>query len=653
MHSTTLVCPHANGSLCPPGDCVAGPPGTFGSATNSSSALCSGLCSAGQFSGGGTTACAPCLPGQYANTSGAAACQSCSAGTYGLYTGSTTVDDCAYICTPTSGRVCMQGANTSVPTQCPPGQFSLNGSYVACDPCPAGYFCAASGTISPSMCPLGRYSVGFASNCTICPAGRFCVNSSYDRCDLCPAGSYCASVGVGAPTLCPAGQYSLPGATNCTTCQSGFVGTAAGLSSPTCSRPCNASIGSYCAPNGTVSACGVGTYSDIPSAMVCQRCAVGQFGNTTGLSTPSCTGWCPPGRYSGPGASSCTLCTAGKYAGLGASSCSVCPAGQFGSGTGLANATCSGACVPAPGRYCSLGATTRNGAACPKGQYSTLGDLSVSGCTLCPLGQYGSVVGATDFSSGCSGACIAPLGYFCPDGAASSNGYPCEYGKWSSGFSPCLACAPGKYGRAGSNSSACTGTCPPGQFSASGARACTLCPAGSYSGPGAGSCDVPVVSWPGKNTCATLRLFCTLGALSGVSGAVGPCASGRYRGDGMLDTPCSPGQYADVMNETQCRSCPPGRYAPNAGLATCPPCPTGLYSSVPGAVACTMCPAGWYGGVGVVGLTSSSCSGPCVAAPGFACGQGADSPVGVACTPGRYSDGGANVLDCTNCPAGR
>ena len=93
---------------------------------------------------------------------------------------------------------------------------------------------------------------------------------------------------------------------------------------------------------------------------------------------------------------------------------------------------------------------------------------------------------------------------------------------------------------------------------------------------------------------------------------------------------------------------PPGMYAPGTGMPFCLSCPAGTYVA---ATECVPCPALTFGGSS--GLSSASCSGPCVAAVGYYCGAGAVSPTGTICPQGRYSLGGPYSTDCSNCPSGR
>lgn len=78
-------------------------------------------------------------------------------------------------------------------------------------------------------------------------------------------------------------------------------------------------------------------------------------------------------------------------------------------------------------------------------------------------------------------------------------------------------------------------------------------------------------------------------------------------------------------------------------------CPEGTYNDVGGTqLACMACPSGRYGDV--TGLTSSSCSGACVAVAGRECTAGSSDPTGTKCPAGKYSADG--TAPCASCSTG-
>ncbi len=84
--------------------------------------------------------------------------------------------------------------------------------------------------------------------------------------------------------------------------------------------------GSFC-PSGspTPVLCGVGQYSD-GGASVCSACPGGVYGNTTGLSNAACSGLCSAGFMCPAGSTTpeTHLCPSGRYSLPGAATCSNC-----------------------------------------------------------------------------------------------------------------------------------------------------------------------------------------------------------------------------------------------------------------------------------------------------------------------------------------
>jgi hypothetical protein len=196
-------------------------------------------------------------------------------------------------------------------------------------------------------------------------------NSSCSGTCLAAAGYACIAGSTSATGMaCAAGQYSLGGTSECTICPSGRYGAVSAMESSSCSGTCLAAAGYVCiagSTSATGTVCAVGQYS-LGGTNSCTPCSAGQYGSTTGLNDASCSGLCDAGRY-------------GSAAGLTVSSCTaVCSAGFF----------------------CPAGSTNGTANICPMGQYSTGGAAS---CTACAAGRYGNTTGLT--SSSCSGACEA------------------------------------------------------------------------------------------------------------------------------------------------------------------------------------------------------------------------------------------------------
>lgn len=258
---------------------------------------------------------------------------------------------------------------------------------------------------------------------TACPAGRYGIDGAIP-CHDCAAGYVGPWVGLGAETgdmcagPCAPGQYSTAGSMSCSDCSAGY----------TCGLAANSSRQSQCP---------LGTYSE-GGASSCSMCPSGRFGRTAGLTSPLCTGPCPAGYMCSTGTANATasVCPPGQFSGEGASMCTPCPAGRYGEAPPLVDGSCTGPC--AVGRWGVPGATTPDcngpcdaGYACPQGlstpspglqhrcpagKYSAVGQ---GVCTPCPQGRHGSLPGAE--SSACTGVCAA--GRFCPEGSSEQEPY--------------------------------------------------------------------------------------------------------------------------------------------------------------------------------------------------------------------------------------
>ena len=208
-----------------------------------------------------------CSPGSY-STVGASDCTPCPAGQYG---------STAALSTATCTAACSAGYF------CPAGS-----AVYALNPCPAGYMCplgTANGTQYP--CASGTYSVGSASSCSSCAAGLYGGSSAL------------GSVSCSGP--CAVGRYgSSSGMTtsDCSgPCDAGRYGGSSGLTDASCTGNCSAG---YACPAGSTNAtavqCAPGQYS-LSGYGSCVNCSAGLYGSAFGLSTASCSGPCDAGRY--------------------------------------------------------------------------------------------------------------------------------------------------------------------------------------------------------------------------------------------------------------------------------------------------------------------------------------------------------------------
>jgi hypothetical protein len=129
-------------------------------------------------------------------------------------------------------------------------------------------------------------------------------------------------------------------------------------------------------------------------------CPEGTYGNSSGLATSVCSGYCLTGKYCPSGSTTPTACPTGSYCPDGKIKV-FCPSGTFGATRGLKDRSCSGLCTP--GFYCPEGSVS------PVSRY-------------CPAGKYGDQAGLGD--PACSGDCDA--GFYCPGPPVAPNGQPTD-----------------------------------------------------------------------------------------------------------------------------------------------------------------------------------------------------------------------------------
>jgi hypothetical protein len=188
-----------------------------------------------------------------------------------------------------------------------------------------------------------------ASACTLCGPSVFGNTTELKSAVCsgpCAAGYYCLPGSTNASAAaCPIGQFSSGGASACQPCNSGNFGNAPARTTGFCSGICQA--GYYCpdgSTNSTAAMCPTGTYS-VGGSSICQPCPAGQYGSTSAMTSPSCTG--------------------------------PCDAGRFGSLPGLTTPSCSGACTA--GYSCPAGSTNGTAVVCPVRLHRMSGlSLSVS-----------------------------------------------------------------------------------------------------------------------------------------------------------------------------------------------------------------------------------------------------------------------------------
>ncbi|GMF22634.1 unnamed protein product [Phytophthora lilii] len=602
-------------------------------------------CAKGTYSVGGASSCTPCPAGYACSFSNSSFVEPCQAGYYST-AGSGSCVECprGYYCdTP-----------NEMPKNCSVGYYSLRASTncLACDP---GYECPRSDQL-PQPCPVGYYSEGAMANCRSCAPGYKCSLASKTPtppADACPMGGYC-----NPPTtffLCPAGTFGNVTAGEsidhaCAPCPEGFyceMGT-----TPLTRQTCPA--GFFC-PEGTKRAsqnpCPAGTYNPDAgqkSSSVCQTCPAGSYCPTGSSEPQPCPqGYyclegtrtvnqypCPAGTFSGPQtglviASQCNECPLGKYCPEASSSPTSCPAGTYNPQTGAADLHECLDCPPgwscprvgqsdyvdrcAKGHYCPGGTVLATDHPCPAGTYTESVELIRSkDCTICPLRHacLQGTGGETQTMLDCG------AGFFCPNGTAYQNQFPCLPGTWSSSTSlsaagECDICPPGQYCQGGK--SKIDGSCAPGHY----------CPLGTY------------------------------------SSTQFPCPSGTYTTNTWLFEP------------SQCDDCPPGYYCPAGSVAPIP-CKAGSYTPVNNTKtmgpadaypACVTCPAGYYCveasvspkpcGKGKFSTSGSKACSACEA--GYFCNSETTSAANMRSNALGWSSPGARYGTCYNgtyCPPG-
>ena len=369
----------------------------------------------------GQSKCEACLAGSYQSGGGGSSCKACDRGTYQSATGQEVCTGCALgsssqavgasssnVCAPcTTGRYQDKAGGASCQS-CDSGKYQGLGGQSSCDECPAGSSSYATGAGSSSVCELcskGKYQNGKGSvSCKACGSGAYQSIEGSTMCDGCPPGSISREYGAVSSALCllcAAGTYQTGVAMGeCLECMEGTYASGEGSNSA-----------------GHCLECDGGTYSSDGGRSACELC--------------------PPGRHQpSNGATSCLECPFGLYStGAGAitaEECSPCPLGTISPLPGLEDRTCK-PCPPGQ-RQESFAQTECE--ACWAGSYSTkTGGSSIRDCTVCEVGTYGILWGAT--------ACTRCLPGTYQGGIMKTYCDPCSSGKYASasGSSTCLNCS--------------------------------------------------------------------------------------------------------------------------------------------------------------------------------------------------------------------
>ena len=318
-------------------------------------------CEAGEFSAGGSaTDCLECAKGEYTSAKSSRTCLKCLPGTK-----ANKADEGATDCAPCADGEYQDEAGQTECKPCDPvaGSIKTSGS-LACKPCPAGtYKHSDTGVCTP--CDAGCYSAGGeVDKCIPCPVGES-SSAKAGVCTQCLPGSRSnrATGGATACDECIEGSYQdEAGQTECKACDA-----VAGSTKTSGSLACNpCPPGTIVSQNGTCTLCPVGTVSSGGLATKCTKCTTGSSERGSSYCTdcqagtylnmfknPATCTLCPAGTVSKAAALKCTLCKGGTY--QSGTDCLPCDAGAFGASAGLSTPTCSGLCPP--GAHSSLYAT--------------------------------------------------------------------------------------------------------------------------------------------------------------------------------------------------------------------------------------------------------------------------------------------------------
>ena len=135
-------------------------------------------------------------------------------------------------------------------------------------------------------------------------------------------------------------NFETPGLAACTDCEPGYYSSAIGSTSGCQFCP----KGKYANKSGssTCADCPAGRYGDkstqVNESIACDLCAEGHYGDQPGATSRQCSGPCPVGSYSRPGALACKLCPEGRYG-------NVAGSGIVGYTTPVCSGECYGAAV--------------------------------------------------------------------------------------------------------------------------------------------------------------------------------------------------------------------------------------------------------------------------------------------------------------------
>ena len=652
------------GSYCHGGISFLCPQGKYGATAGLTDAMCSGSCMEGYYCPTGSTSATqvPCGSSSVFCPTGTGEPLPVYPGYYSVGGNDDTTRTAERKCEP--GSYCVGGVRHLCAAGRWGGGFgALNSS--CSGPCAAGYYCPAGssdpmevmcgdpsryclpGASHPSIVPLGNYSIGGTESTRtgslVAPMGFYAVDGMLYRCR---AGYFGNIAGLSSPDC--SGPCTVPGF-YCPAGSTSPVMRACGGDNLYCPAgtlaPLQVDTGCFTAdylynscPPGTwrnVSGLGpdltVKDYSAIPSFSwpPCQTCPPGTYKPTSGDALGLCKP-CPAYSVSAPDGVLCQCITIidysladddGRQSSISAiyNSSNILTFPHLEAALGLPlsaqgqatsatdtmvfNAT-TGHCIKLP-RYIAVflndgylmhnvSLTRSQEIPCQPGRYCQGGQRF-----LCPPGTYSASYRQTNPL--CEGACNA--GYYCPYGATSSFGLPCNNSALicPQGSGTPLAVPPGFYSNEDARETlrSSMAPCEPGMYCPGDGRRYP-CPAGTYADVSGtysqscvGLCAPGYYCPPGSSSaqqvpCGDSSVYCPTGsALPSPTHAgfysvhTGPDALTRRIIDSVNATmsaeiPCDPGYYCTGGIKYPC---PPGSYNWRFGLpsATCPLCAPGYY----------------------------------------------------------------------------
>uniref|UniRef100_A0A7M5XIK9 Tyrosine-protein kinase ephrin type A/B receptor-like domain-containing protein n=1 Tax=Clytia hemisphaerica TaxID=252671 RepID=A0A7M5XIK9_9CNID len=659
---------------------------------------------------------------------GCPAGQACSAGTGG---NQKPPQPCAagYYCLPRTRHPkqhpCPAGSYSNLTnlhkwtdcTECPKGQYCLEGAAAPSGICPTGHYCppgtkyatehpCAAGTYSNRTanvrwevcedCTEGNYCPQGSSVPTACPKGRYRKDlngKALGDCSPCPAGYYCPIDGTFQPLECGTGNFSSSNAWQCSICNAGY----------------------YCMSNTT-------TYVEMSTKLICpagMHCPAGSDRQPWAANNP-----CEKGQYCVQGNEHAypQKCPNGTYYpftnGKHVRDCLPCREGYYCSPEGQTDLTDK--CPP--GYFCPEGTGYAFAHPCPVGYYrNSSAAISGADCSVCLSGMYCDIEGLP-YPKDC------PAGHFCPVGTVTPqpcpSGYysnvtnvprsveffPCPAGKYCAGtgnLEPTEDCDAGFYCKQAASTSAppgglTGGLCPAGGYCGRGAKKVEVCPSGYYNPNEGAKSPSDCIECPSGFYCAGSMkaeptgpcnegYFCNgtakrpdqYPALAGSyapkqSPAAIPCPRGTFQTQarfGKCDD-CTEGAYCDESGLSKAKNCPLGAYCPVKTIIPID-CPEGTFNPEPSGKTlgdCQNCTAGEYcKGVGL-NATSGKCfagfycllgspmpnppdgsvfGGECQ--EGYYCPEGSVKATTEACLKATYNPikGGTNSSACLPCPGGK